>query len=153
MLPDGEIMSRQFQIGPNVSQRLQNKAPLMHSRMRHDERRIAADKVTGKEQIEIEGARRILFPGRRPTERLLDCGEMRVQFWWRAFRLDLDDRIEKRLRPRHAIHRLRLINATAGDKPTIRHAMHQQLDPATQIGRSITEVRAESDAEEKVGGG
>lgn len=140
MLPDGQIMPRQFQFRPDVSERLQNEAPQMQSRMRHDECGLIADEVSGVEQIEIQRARRILLPLRRTTKRLFDGGEMGVQFVRRARGLNLDHGIQKRLRARRAIDRLRLINAAAGNETKIRDSLPQQFDTSTQISSAIADV-------------
>lgn len=121
----------------------------MQPRMREDERRIIADHITGVEKIEIEGAWRILLPHSSPAKLNLNGCEMQVKLLRRAGSLDLDRRIQKRLRARRAIDGLGFINTAAGHQVAVWHAPQDQIQATPQVRRAVPHVGTEGDAEGK----
>ena len=126
-----------------LAERLEHEAPLVHARMRNDQR-VLVDAAVGKEQqVEVERPRLAALSAPDPTLLGLDLQQALQQGPRLQSRLDLRDHIQVGAlgeRP----HRVGLVDSRHLE-PLNPARCAERLERAPQVGLPVAQVRAERD--------
>ena len=90
----GRRLPREDEIGRELGQRLERKAPLREAWMRHGQARLVQYDLTVDEQVEVDRPRPPPLAGAIATERLLYREENIEQRPWLEAGLELDDTVQ-----------------------------------------------------------
>ncbi len=125
----------------NLRQRLKHKEPHVQSRVRHNQPRRMQNLIAVKQQIKINGARRVKFLNTAVTSQCLLDPQQLVQQRLRAQRcFQMGRRVHEPRRTSRRIHRLcfpkrcHLFDACARDFPDLRQRRTQGRLALSEVG-------------------
>lgn len=139
----GRRLPREDEIGRELGQRLERKAPLREAWMRHGQARLVQYDLTVDEQVEVDRPRPPPLAGAIATERLLYREENIEQRPWLEAGLELDDTVQV---PRLLDLPPRVRLAEPRDRRDLDARIGpQQVDRPTDRRLPVAEVRSDAD--------